>query len=180
MKIPMLDLTRQHDVYRSELVAAANRVIDHGQFILGTEVSAFESLLSTYVNDAHVVGVSSGTDALLVALMALEVGAGAEVVLPAFSFFATAGVVARLGAKPVFVDICPKTFNADDQTIVWSSALNVFGQISTNTGLAPSLATTPAVAKKENAGKTTSAPAPTSSAINATRSASVPEETPTT
>jgi dTDP-4-amino-4,6-dideoxygalactose transaminase len=117
MKIPMLDLSRQHDVYRSELITAAHRVIDHGQYILGAEVSGFESALSARVNDAHVVGVSSGTDALLVALMALDVGPGTEVVLPAFSFFATAGVVARLGAKPVFVDICPKTFNADDQTI---------------------------------------------------------------
>lgn len=113
----MLDLSRQHDVYRSELISAAHRVIEHGQFILGEEVSGFESALSACVNDAHVIGVSSGTDALLVALMALNVGPGTEVVLPAFSFFATAGVVARLGAKPVFVDICPKTFNVDDQTI---------------------------------------------------------------
>ncbi len=117
MKIPMLDLSRQHTEARVELLAAVERVIDHGQFILGTEVNQFEAQLSSSVDDAHVIGVSSGTDALLVALMAMGVGPGTEVVVPAFSFFATAGVVARLGATPVFVDICPKTYNVDDCSI---------------------------------------------------------------
>lgn len=117
MKIPMLDLSRQHTAARTDLMSAVGRVIDHGQFILGTEVNHFEAQLSTSVDDAHVIGVSSGTDALLVALMALGVGPGTEVVVPAFSFFATAGVVARLGATPVFVDICPKTYNVDDRSI---------------------------------------------------------------
>ena len=117
MKIPMLDLSRQHTPARAQLLSAVERVIDHGQFILGSEVSTFESNLSSQVDGASVIGVSSGTDALLVALMALGVGPGMEVVVPAFSFFATAGVVSRLGAKPVFADICPRTYNVDDASI---------------------------------------------------------------
>lgn len=117
MKIPMLDLTRQHEAFRTELHEAARRVIDSNQFIMGDEVTNFEAHLSSIADDAIAVGVSSGTDALLVALMALGVEPGSEVIVPAFSFFASAGVVARLGAKPVFADICPDTFNVTDETI---------------------------------------------------------------
>ena len=118
MKIPMLDLARQHQDYRTELYDAARRVIDSNQFIMGDEVARFEANLSAMTDDAIAIGVSSGTDALLVALMGLGVGPGTEVVVPAFSFFASAGVVARLGAKPVFADICPDTFNVTDETII--------------------------------------------------------------
>ena len=118
MNIPMLDLSRQHVLYKEQLLEASRRVLEHGQFILGKEVSNFEQSLGAYEDGAHVVGVSSGTDALLVALMALGIDADAEVVVPAFSFFATAGVVQRLGARPVFVDICPHTYNAKSEALL--------------------------------------------------------------
>lgn len=134
----MLDLSRQHREYMNELVAATQRVLAHGQFILGAEVAEFETALGAYEQGAHVVGVSSGTDALLVALMALDVGPEHEVVVPAFSFFATAGVVHRMGAKPVFVDIRPDTYNATAQDLLDAVSLNtralmpvyLFGQMS--------------------------------------------------
>lgn len=109
--IPLLDLTAQLASYRAAALAAMTRVMDSQNFILGPEVTAFEAALGASLGGQHAVGLSSGTDALLVALMALEVGPGDEVVTSPFSFFATAGTVARLGAKPVFVDIDPGTFN---------------------------------------------------------------------
>jgi dTDP-4-amino-4,6-dideoxygalactose transaminase len=111
--IPLLDLELQHRALLPELQAAFDRVLTSNTFILGPEVSAFEQEVARYLGAEHALGVSSGTDALLLALMALGVGPGDEVVVPALSFFATAGCVARLGARPVFADIDPDTFNLD-------------------------------------------------------------------
>jgi dTDP-4-amino-4,6-dideoxygalactose transaminase len=111
--IPLLDLNAQHAAISGELRAAFERVLSSGQFILGAELDGFEREIGSYLGAAHAYGVSSGTDALLLALMALDVGPGDEVIAPTFSFFATAGAIARLGAKPVFVDIEPRSFNLD-------------------------------------------------------------------
>ena len=113
MKVPLLDLEPQLATIRDEIYAAVGRVIESQHFILGAEVTALEEEIARYLGAGHAVGVSSGTDALLLALMALDVGPGDEVVTTPFSFFATAGVVRRLGARPVFVDVDPATFNID-------------------------------------------------------------------
>lgn len=111
LRIPLVDLESLHRPIREELLAAVARCIDRQNFILGEEVERFESAIAAYCEVPFAVGVSSGTDALLVSLMALGVGSGDEIVVPAFSFFGTAGVVSRLGARPVFVDIEEETFN---------------------------------------------------------------------
>jgi dTDP-4-amino-4,6-dideoxygalactose transaminase len=113
MVIPLLDLQAQYATIRTEIRDAIDRVCDSQQFILGPEVEAFEEEVSAFCKARHAIGVSSGTDALLIALMAIGVGPGDEVVTSAFSFFATAGVIARLGARPVFVDIDSRNFNFD-------------------------------------------------------------------
>jgi len=115
--VPLLDVAAQQAPLRDQLVAAATRVIDDGRYILGPDVEAFERELGAVVGTRHTVGVSSGTDALLVALMALGVGPGDEVVTTPFSFFATAGCIARLAARPVFADIDPDTFNVDPAAV---------------------------------------------------------------
>ncbi|MFT7616641.1 MAG: dTDP-4-amino-4,6-dideoxygalactose transaminase [Planctomycetota bacterium] len=113
--VPFIDLKAQYQTIKDDLLPAVEAVLESQQFILGDTVAQFENELSGWMGleSGGVVGVSSGTDALLAALMALGVGPGDEVLTTPFSFFATAGVIARLHAKPVFVDIDPVTFNLD-------------------------------------------------------------------
>ncbi|MBX3746989.1 MAG: DegT/DnrJ/EryC1/StrS family aminotransferase [Verrucomicrobiae bacterium] len=113
MPVPLLDLKGQNLALEGELRAAFDRVLRSGQFIMGPELEAFEADLAARLEVRHALGVSSGTDAILLALMALGIGPGDEVLVPSFTFFATAGCVARLGATPVFVDVCPVCFNLD-------------------------------------------------------------------
>jgi dTDP-4-amino-4,6-dideoxygalactose transaminase len=113
MSVPLLDLQAQYAPLRSQILEAITRVCDSQRFILGPETEALEHELAAMLDVQHAIGVSSGTDALLVAMMALGVGPGDEVITSTYSFFATAGCVVRLGATPVLVDIDPHTFNLD-------------------------------------------------------------------
>jgi dTDP-4-amino-4,6-dideoxygalactose transaminase len=115
MKVPLLDLKAQHNSIRDEVLAAVGEVIDSQVCILGPKVEELEERVAALSDCRYGTGVSSGTDAILAALMALEIGAGDEVSAPAFTFFATAGCVSRTGATPVFVDIDPRTYNMDPQ-----------------------------------------------------------------
>ncbi|MEO6597002.1 MAG: DegT/DnrJ/EryC1/StrS family aminotransferase [Planctomycetota bacterium] len=116
MPVPLIDLTRDK-AQLAEVEAAVVRVVRSGHYILGPEVENFERELEAYLGCKHAISMSSGTDALLAPLMALGIGPGDEVVLPTYSFFATAGVVARVGATPVFVDSEPVFLNIDPQRL---------------------------------------------------------------
>jgi dTDP-4-amino-4,6-dideoxygalactose transaminase len=116
-RVPLLDLAAQYAPLREAILAAITRVCDSQRFIMGPEVEALEQELSAILGARHAVAVSSGTDALLLALMALGISRGDEVVTSTYSFFASAGAIARLGATPVFVDIDRETFNLDPDRI---------------------------------------------------------------
>lgn len=109
----MLDLGRQHAPLKEQILAAMGRVWDCGAFVLGPEVTQLEQRMAAYCQVKHAIGCASGSDALLLAMMARDIGPGDEVILPSFTFFATASAVTRLGARPMFADIDPKTFNID-------------------------------------------------------------------
>jgi dTDP-4-amino-4,6-dideoxygalactose transaminase len=113
MKVPLLDLQQQNADLAPQLAEAFQRVLKSGQFVGGPEVENFERSVSSRLGVPHTIGVSSGTDAILLSLMALKIGPGDEVICPSFTFFATAGCVARVGATPVFADSCPECFNID-------------------------------------------------------------------
>ncbi len=113
MKVPPLDLFCQHEPLLPQMIDTFKAVVESSRFVLGQTVETFESQLTDYCAAAGAVGVSSGTDALLAALMALEIGPGDEVITTPFTFFATAGGIARVGATPVFVDIEAESFNLD-------------------------------------------------------------------
>lgn len=109
-----IDLKTRHQLIGDKINARIQKVMDHGQFILGPEVREVEEKLAEYTGSKHCVTVSSGTDSLLIALMALGVGAGDEVITVPYTWISTAEVISLLGAKPVFVDICPDTWNMDE------------------------------------------------------------------
>ncbi len=117
MQVPLLDLKPQYLALKSEIQAAIEKVCDSQYFILGPAIRRLEEQVAAYSGTARGVGVSSGTDALLLALMALEIGAGDEVLTTPYTFFATAGTIARAGARPVFCDIDPATFNISAREI---------------------------------------------------------------
>jgi len=117
LQVPMLDLQAQYRPLREEILAAVTRVCDSQRFIMGPEVDELERELARMLEVPHAIGVSSGTDALLLAMMALGIGHGDEVVTSTYSFFATGGCVVRLGATPVFVDIDPVTYNIDPSAL---------------------------------------------------------------
>lgn len=115
--VPLLDLTAQYRAHREELDEAVARVVESQRFVLGPEVEGLEDEIARYLGVPHAVGVASGTDALLLPLLALEPRAGDEVIVPAFTFFATAGAVWNAGFRPVFCDVDPRTFNVTVETL---------------------------------------------------------------
>lgn len=111
--IPMIDLVAQHQTIAKDVMEAVEKVFQSQAFVLGEAVASFEEAVAKYCDSRHAIGCASGTDALILALMALDVGPGSEVITSPFTFFATASSIARVGAKPVFVDIDPVSFNMD-------------------------------------------------------------------
>lgn len=138
MAVPLLDLKAQHATIRDEVVAALMQVVDQQTFILGEPVSTLEADIAKLSNTRHAIGCANGTDAILIALRALGVGSGDEVVTTPFTFFATAGAIHNAGAKPVFVDIDPRTFNINPAAIAAAItprtkaiiAVDLFGQMA--------------------------------------------------
>ena len=108
-----IDLQTQYQQLKTEINAGIQRVLDHGQYILGPEVAELEEKLAAYTGAKYCISVANGTDALQIAQMALGIGVGDEVITPGFTYIATAETVALLGAKPIYVDVCPKTYNLD-------------------------------------------------------------------
>jgi len=138
MPVPFLDLKLQYQSIKSEIQQAMQEVVESQGFVLGPQVQGLEEEMANHVGAAHAVGVASGTDALLLPLRALEPGEGQEVVVPAFTFFATAGAVWNAGFKPVFCDVDPDTFNVTADTVeaVWSEGtravvpVHLYGQMA--------------------------------------------------
>ena len=117
MRVPLLDIPASYEIILQDVKKNIDQVIQSGQFVLGPIVEELEEKIATYCETKYAVGVSSGTDALLISLMAAGIGEGDEGITTPFTFFATAGSIARLGARPVFVDIEPDTFNIDPNQI---------------------------------------------------------------
>lgn len=117
MNVPLLDLKQQNEMLRPEIEAALGRVLDTNAFILGGEVAELEKELAAYCSANHAIGCASGSDALLLAMMALGVSTGDEVITTPYSFFATVSAITRIGARPVFVDIEPDTFNFEVEAV---------------------------------------------------------------
>ena len=135
---PFLDLKAQFDPIKDEIVRSVLHTLETQRFILGPEVEAFEKEIASKVSSSTGIGCASGSDALLLALMALEIGPGDEVITTPFTFVATVGSIVRLGAKPVFVDILPDTFNLDPvevESAVTSQRVQSF--LSTSLALPP-------------------------------------------
>jgi dTDP-4-amino-4,6-dideoxygalactose transaminase len=138
MRVPLLDLTEQYQTLAEPIRTEIDAVLASQRFILGPQVKAFEQAICTYCGAGHAIGVSSGTDALLAILMALEIGRGDAVITTAYTFFATAGCIARVGARPVFVDIDPATCNispaAIQRYIAENCQANADGGLKTKNG----------------------------------------------
>src|SRR5204863_1227561 len=117
MNIPLVNLKAQFRPLRAEMLASLERILDSQQFVLGPEVKSLEEEVAKYSHVKHAIGCASGSDALLLALMALDVKPGDEIITASFTFFATGGAIARLGARPVFVDIDPRTYTMDPKLL---------------------------------------------------------------
>ena len=138
MNVPLLDLAPQYHALKADLDAAVLRVVESQRFVLGAEVEALEAELAAYLGVKHAIGCASGTDALLLPLKALDAEPGSDVIVPSFTFFATAGAVWNAGFRPVFCDVDPETFNVTAATLdaAWTEKtvavipVHLFGQMA--------------------------------------------------